>query len=269
MCGNNMAKAKKTSKAVTTEPKRIEKILISQPRPESEKSPYFEVARKYNVQIDFFPFIKLEGLNAKDFRKQKIDLAEYTGVVLLSRNAVDHFFRMCDEMKFKVSQDLRYFCITEAVALYLQKFILYRKRKVFFSADGSAEGLMDVIQKYKDKVKILLPVSENTKNEMSPLLTKGGFDYQEAVLYRTVGTEIKPIVDNGYDLILMFSPFGVETLASNYPDFNSETTILGGFGVNTCAAIENVGFKCTIPAPAPGAPSMVAALSQYLDKTNK
>lgn len=264
-----MAKATKSTKAAPKAPKRIEKILISQPKPESDKSPYFEVARKYNVEIDFFPFIKLEGLSAKDFRKQKIDLAEFSGVVLCSRNAVDHFFRMCEELKFKVSQEMRYFCITEAVALYLQKFILYRKRKVFFSADGSPEGLVDVIQKYKDKVKILLPVSENTKNEVSPLLSKNGFDFQEAILYRTVGTDISAVLSKKFDIILMFSPFGVETLHGQIDNFDVGNTIIGGFGSNTCNAITQAGFTCTIQAPTPGLPSMVAALSHYLDQTNK
>lgn len=258
----------KTDKSTAPE-KRIQKILISQPRPESDKSPYYEVARKYNVELEFFPFIKLEGVSGKEFRKQKLEMAEFTGVILLSRNAVDHFFRMCDELKFKVSPDLRYFCITEAVALYLQKFTLYRKRKVFFSADGTIDGLMDVVQKYKDKVQLLLPVSENTKNEISHLLTAQGFKYAEAILYRTVGTEVKPIVDKGHDLILFFSPFGVETLVANYPDFDSQKTLVGGFGNNTCLAIENAGLTCSIAAPAPGKPSMVSALTQFLETTNK
>lgn len=264
-----MAKAAKAGKKALSTPKKVKKILISQPKPESDKSPYYEVARKYDVEIDFFPFIKLEGLNAKDFRKQKIELSEYTGVILLSRNAVDHFFRICDELKFKVSSEMRYFCITEAVALYLQKFILYRKRKVFFSADGSSDGLVDVIQKYKDKVNILLPVSENTKNDISPILTAQKFEYKEAVLYRTVSTDIKPVVEKGFDIILLFSPFGVESLTTHYPNFDSEATLLGAFGTNTCKAIEDAGFNCTIKAPEPGLPSMVAALNHYLDQTNK
>ncbi len=148
--------------------KRIEHILITQPKPESDKSPYFDLARKYNVELEFFPFIRVEGLNAKEFRKQKLDISDFSAVILVSRNAVDHFFRVCEELKFKVSQDMKYFCVTEAVALYLQKFILYRKRKVFFSADGTTEGLMDVLQKYKDRERFMLPVSENTKNDLSP-----------------------------------------------------------------------------------------------------
>lgn len=265
-----MAKAAKSSKAPTAKkPKRIEKILVSQPKPDSDKSPYYDVARKYNVQVDFYPFIQLEGLSAKEFRKQKLDLSEYTGVILLGKNAVDNFFRMCDEMKHKVSPDLRYFCKTEAIALYLQKFILYRKRKVFFSADGSLDGLLDVLNKYKDKVKLLFPVSENTKNVLSTMLSDNGYDFNEAVLYRTVGTDIKHIEKEQYDLVLMFSPFGVETLKANFPDLDSEATLIGGFGNNTCSEIEHVGFKCSIKAPAPGLPSMVAAISDYLDKTNK
>lgn len=265
-----MAKAAKTATKKVATPKRVENILISQPKPESEKSPYFDLAKKFNVNVDFYQFIQLEGLTGKEFRKQKIELAEYTGVILLSRNAVDHFFRMCDEMKFKVSPDLRYFCITEAVALYLQKFILYRKRKVFFSADGSHDGLLDVLAKYKDKAKFLLPVSENTKNEISHSLVEKGYDFQEAVLYRTVGRDLKPIFEaKQYDIVVMFSPFGVETLTNSFPDFNEKGILIGAFGTNTCKCVEEAGLTCTIPAPVAGMPSMVAALTAYLNTTNK
>lgn len=265
-----MAKAVKTASKNVSTPKRVEHILISQPKPESEKSPYFDLAKKFNVNVDFYQFIQLEGLTAKDFRKQKIELADFNAVILLSRNAVDHYFRMCDEMKFKVSAEMRYFCITEAVALYLQKFILYRKRKVFFSADGTHDGLIDVLTKYKDKAKFLLPVSENTKNEISHTLSDKGFQFQEAVFYRTVGRDLKPIFEaKQYDIVVMFSPFGVEALKTSFPDFNESGTIIGAFGSNTCKCIEEAGFTCTIPAPAPGMPSMVAALTAYLNTTNK
>lgn len=263
-----MAKSVKTTTSKGEQSIKVASILITLPRPESEKSPYFDLAKKYNVQIDFHPFIQLEGLSAKDFRKQKLELVDFTGVILLSRNAVDHFFRMCDEMKFKVSPDLRYFCITEAVALYLQKFIIYRKRKVFFSADGSNDGLMDVITKYKDKAKFLLPVSENTKNEISQSLIDKGFDFSEAVLYRTIGTDISNIMKKKYDVILFFSPFSIDTLLTNNPKFGKKDAVLGAFGNNTCSAIEASKLICTIKAPAPGMPSMVSALSAYLDKSN-
>ena len=250
-------------------PVKLSTILISQPRPESEKSPYFDLERKYNVKLTFHQFIRLEAFSAKDFRKQKIDLAEYNAVILNSRNAVDHFFRICEELKFKVSQEMRYFCITEAVALYLQKFILYRKRKVFFSADGTVDGLMDVLAKYKENEKFLLPVSENTKNEISPSLIKQKYKFTEAILYRTVPNNIESVLKGKkYDALIFFSPFGVESLMSFDPNFKQDS-VIGGFGNNTIKALEDVGFKVDIKAPVLNAPSMVSALDKYLATSNK
>lgn len=250
--------------------RRLKHILISQPRPESEKSPYFDLERKYDVKMTFHQFIKLEPCSAKDFRKQKIELAEYNAVILNSRNAVDHFFRICEEMKFKVSQEMRYFCITEAVALYLQKFILYRKRKVFFSADGTVDGLMDVLAKYKDSEKFLLPVSENSKNEISPSLIQKGFNFVEAIVYRTVSNDMAPFLKNkDIDAMLLFSPFGVDAILSTDPNFKQGKIVFGGFGNNTQKALEDAGFSVSIKAPMPASPSMVAALDKYLAAFNK
>ncbi len=245
----------------------VEHILITQPKPESDKSPYFDLERKYHVKLDFHPFIRVEGLNAKDFRKQKIDLANYGGIILLSRNAVDHFFRICDEMKFKVSQELRYFCATEAVALYLQKFIQYRKRKVFFSPDGSPEGLIDVLTKYKDREQMMMPVSENTKNDMSPLLNKHGFTFVEAVLYRTVSNDIKSLMSKQYDVIVFFSPFSIDAFMNNGPQAKQKSIRFAAFGNATCKAVEDAGLNLEIKAPTPNAPSMVAALNKFLLET--
>ncbi len=250
--------------------RRLKHILISQPRPESEKSPYFDLERKYDVKMTFHQFIKLESFSAKDFRKQKIELSEYNAVILNSRNAVDHFFRICEEMKFKVSQEMRYFCITEAVALYLQKFILYRKRKVFFSADGSVDGLMDVLAKYKDSEKFLLPVSENSKNEISPSLVQKGFNFVEAIVYRTVPNAMEPFLKSKeYDAMILFSPFGVDAILAADPNFKQGNIVFGGFGNNTQKALEDAGFTVGINAPMPAAPSMVAALDKYLAISNK
>lgn len=261
-----MAKAAK-SKVTAKATKPVESILITQPKPESEKSPYFDLERKYHIKLDFHPFIRVEGLSAKEFRKQKIDLSEYSGVILLSRNAVDHFFRLCEEMKFKVSQEMRYFCVTEAVALYLQKFILYRKRKVFFSADGSPEGLMDVLAKYKDKEKFIMPVSDNTKNDLSPLLAKQAYRFAEAVLYRTVSNDLKALMNNHYDMIVFFSPFSIDALLQNDPKFKQNGTLFGAFGNTTCKAVEDAGLSLQVKAPMPNAPSMVAALDKFLQGT--
>lgn len=263
-----MAKAAKAQTKII-EKKKIEQILITQPRPESEKSPYFELARKHGVQLDFFPFIRVEGLSAKEFRKQKLNLSDFTGTILVSRNAVDHFFRICEEMKFKVSQDMKYFCASEAVALYLQKFILYRKRKVFFSPDGSSEGLVEVLQKYREKERFIFPVSEHTKNDVSPLLTDAGFNFSEAVLYRTVSNEVKEILKNKYDVIVFFSPFSVETLLNNKTGFKQTETLIGAFGHTTSKAVEDSGLKLSIKAPMPNMPSMVAALDHFLCEESK
>ncbi|MBL7707313.1 MAG: uroporphyrinogen-III synthase [Taibaiella sp.] len=260
--------SKETAKAVAG--KRLKHILISQPKPESEKSPYYDLARKYDVKLTFHQFIKLEPFSAKEFRKQKIELAEFNAVILNSRNAVDHFFRICEEMKFKVSQEMRYFCITEAVALYLQKFILYRKRKVFFSADGSVDGLMDVLAKYKDSEKFLLPVSENSKNDISPSLIQKKFNFVEAIVYKTVPNAMEPFVGNKeYDAMILFSPFGVDAILSTDPGFKQGEVVFGGFGNTTQKALEDAGFTVAIKAPVPNAPSMVAALDKYLATFNK
>ena len=260
--------SKEIAKAVAG--KRLKHILISQPKPESEKSPYYDLARKYDVKLTFHQFIRLEPFSAKEFRKQKIELAEFNAVILNSRNAVDHFFRICEEMKFKVSQEMRYFCITEAVALYLQKFILYRKRKVFFSADGSVDGLMDVLAKYKDSEKFLLPVSENSKNDISPSLIQKKFNFEEAIVYKTVPNAMEPFVGNKeYDAMILFSPFGVEAILSTDPGFEQGDVVFGGFGNTTQKALEDAGFTVEIKAPVPNAPSMVAALDKYLASFNK
>lgn len=260
----------KTSAVKKVAGKQLKHILISQPKPESEKSPYYDLARKYDLKMTFHQFIRLEPFTAKDFRKQKIELSEYNAVILNSRNAVDHFFRICEEMKFKVSQEMRYFCITEAVALYLQKFILYRKRKVFFSADGSVDGLMDVLAKYKDSEKFLLPVSENSKNEISPSLIQKGYNFVEAMVYRTVPNDMEPFLKSKeYDAMLFFSPFGIEAIINTDANFKQGNMIFGGFGNNTQKAIEDAGFTAQIKAPMPAAPSMVAALDKYLAEFNK
>lgn len=259
-----MSKTATESKMSELKKRKIERVLITLPKPESEKSPYFEIARKYDLQMEFFPFIRVEGLNAKEFRKQRIELDDYTAVILVSRNAVDHFFRICEELKYKVPSDLKYFCATEAVALYLQKFILYRKRKVFFSPDGSSEGLVEVMAKSKDKEKFIFPVSEFTKNDVSPLMDVQGYDYTEAILYRTVGNDLTEIWDNKFDVIVFFSPFSIETLMDQYPEFKQNDTLIGAFGTTTCKAVEDFGWTLNIKAPTATMPSMSGALDSFL-----
>ncbi len=256
----------KNGKKVVSEKKAVKKILITQPKPESPKSPYFELAKKHNVEMDFMPFIQLEGILCKEFRKQKIEIASYSAVILTSKNAIDHFFRICEEMKLVVSQDTKYFCISESVALYLQKFILYRKRKVFFSADGTNKGLFDVIAKHKENEKFIYPCSENQQdNEIVGWLKNNNCEFVTPYMYRTISSDVKSRI-SGYefDVICFFTPSGVKSLFDNFPSFKQNGTFIGAFGANTSKAIEDAGLNLHIKAPAPQVPSMVAALEKFL-----
>lgn len=248
---------------------QVKKILITQPRPEGEKSPYFDLAKKHGITLDFHPFIVVEGVNSKDFRRQKIDIISYSAVVFTSRNAIDHFFRVCTEMKVNVSQDTKYFCITEAVALYLQKFILYRKRKVFYGADGTNKSLFDVINKHKDNEKFLYPCSESFDSEITNWLKNNNCEYATPVMYRIISNDVKEVVGRNYDIICFFTPGGVKSLLENFPKFKQNGTKIGAFGVNTLKAVEDAGLVLDIKAPQPQAPSMVSALEQYLSSSKK
>lgn len=245
--------------------------MITQPRPESDKSPYFELARKHSAELFFYPFIRLEGIPAREFRKQKIDIASYSAVIFTSRNAIDHFFRTCEEMKVTISQDTKYFCITEAVALYLQKFILYRKRKVFYGADGTNKSLFDVINKHKENERFLYVCSENQQdNEIVNYLKSNKCEYQLAFMYRTISNDIKAVMtETEYDVICFFTPSGVKSLYDNFPGFQQNGTSIGAFGSNTAKAVEDAGLNLEIKAPAPQAPSMVAALDLFLTNAAK
>lgn len=255
----------------STTVKAAKRILISQPRPESEKSPYFELERKYNLELVFHPFIKIEGIPARDFRKQKIDIVSFTGVIFTSRHAIDHFFRMCEEMKVTISQDTKYFCVTEAVALYLQKFILYRKRKVFYGADGTNKSMFDVINKHKENEKFLYICSENQQdNDIVNWLKNNKCEFQLAFMYRTVSNDIKEVMEaKSFYIICFFTSTGVKSLFDNYPKFKQNGTVVGSFGHNTLKAIEEAGLKIEIKAPAPHMPSMAAALDLFLAATTK
>lgn len=251
--------------------KAIKKILITQPKPESDKSPYFELCRKFNVELDFHPFITLEPIPAREFRKQKIEVQNYTAVILTSRNAIDHFFRMCDELKLNVSQDTKYFCITEAVALYLQKFILYRKRKVFYGSDGTNKSFFEAIHKHKGHEKFLYVCSENQQdNEICNWLKSNNCEYALAFMYRTRSSDVKHILTaNNYDIICFFTPSGIRSLFDNMPTFKQNGTIIGAFGSNTSKTAEEMGLVAEIIAPQPQAPSMVSALELYLSRNMK
>jgi uroporphyrinogen-III synthase len=259
--------AKKIEKKTTVTKNAPKKILISQPKPEGVKSPYYDLALKYGLILDFFPFISVEPVPSRDFRKQKIDIANYSAVIFTSRNAIDHFFRICDEMKISISQDTKYFCITEAVALYLQKFILYRKRKVFYGADGLNKSLFDVINKHKDNVKFLYPCSESFDSEITNWLKANKCEYATPVLYKIVSNDIKNIIARKYDVICLFTPGGVKSLMENFPKFKQKETKIAAFGANTFKAAEDAGITLDIKAPMPQSPSMVSALEKYLTST--
>ncbi|TAH03012.1 MAG: uroporphyrinogen-III synthase [Sphingobacteriales bacterium] len=251
--------------------KSVKTILITQPRPDSDKSPYFELARRYDVTLEFHPFIKLDAIPSKDFRRQKIDIAAFTGVIFTSRNAIDHFFRTCEEMKVNISQDTKYFCITEAVALYLQKFILYRKRKVFYGANGTNKSMFDVINKHKENEKFLYPCSENQQdNEIINWLKANNCEFATPFMYKTISSDVKDVLQKTvFDVICFFTPSGVKSLFDNLPDFKQNGTFIGAFGNNTSKAIEEAGLQLEIKAPLPQAPSMVAALDKFLSDLSK
>lgn len=246
--------------------KTIKNILVTLPQPVQNRSPYFDLAEKYKVNFIFYPFIEVQGLEAKEFKLQKLDINRYSAVILVSRNAVEHFFRICEESKIKVSQDLKYFCASEAVALYLQKFIQYRRRKVFFSADGSSEGLIEVLRKHKSKEQFIFPVSEFTKNDISPTLNEEAFKFDEAVMYRTVPTDIKKVMKNKPDVILFFSPFSVDALFSYDQKYQQGDTIIGAFGPATRQSVLEHGLTLDIEAPQVGIPSMSSAVDLFLEK---
>ena len=228
--------------------KSIKKILISQARPESEKSPYFDLEKKHKVSLHFHPLIQLVPIPSKEFRKFKIDIATFTAVVFTSKNAIDHFFRTCDELKININQDTKYFCITESVALYLQKFIMYRKRKVFFGADGTNKKLFDVLNKHKTNENFLYVCSENQQdNEIVNWLKDHQCKFDLGYMYRTEFSDIKKVFDeHSFDVICLFTPSGLKSLFQNIPHFKQNGTAIGAFGSSTCKAVEDAGLQLQI-----------------------
>ena len=247
--------------------RKVKSILVTLPKPETEKSPYFDLAKKYNLKIDFRSFIHVEGVPAKDFRKEKINLADYTAVVFTSRNAVDHFFRICEEMRFEVSVNLKYFCISESTALYLQKYIQYRKRKIFFGKQTAAD-LAEVLKKHASE-KFLYPCSDVATEDTMNFLQKNGYDVTPAVLFRTVVSDLSDLADVFYDILAFFSPSSIQSLYTNFPNFLQNNTRIATFGLNTQKAVADNGLIVDIAAPNPEAPSMIMALENYIKKSNK
>ena len=260
---------KNGEKNTTTKAGMVKKVLITQPKPEGEKSPYFDLAKKHNIELHFHPFIVIDGIPAKEFRKQKVDMVNFTAVIFTSRHAIDHFFRICEELKINVSQDTKYYCITEAISLYLQKFILYRKRKVFYGADGTNKSLFDVINKHKDNEKFLYPCSQSFDSEITNWLKSNHCEFATPVLYNVVSNDIKEVIAQNYDVICFFTPGGVKSLLENFPKYKQNGTKIGAFGANTSKAAEEAGLVLDIKAPQPQAPSMVSALELFLSTQKK
>lgn len=253
-------------KTVAKAPK-VKSILVSQPKPESDKSPYHDLAKKYNLKIDFRPFIHVEGVPSNDFRKERINLADFSAVILTSRYAADHFFRMCEEMRIGNLDQLKYFCISESTAFYLQKYVVFRKRKIFYGK-SSINDLIDVIKKHK-KEKFLLPCSDIHKQEIADTLAENNIEFTKAIMYRTVCSDLSDLADVNYDMLVFFSPSGITSLMKNFPKFKQNKTRIAAFGSTTNKAVEEANLRVDVMAPVPEAPSMTMAIEQYLKKVNK
>ncbi|HEY0976848.1 MAG TPA: uroporphyrinogen-III synthase [Flavobacteriales bacterium] len=246
---------------------KIKTILVTQAGPTDDKNPYSELAKKHSLKIDFRPFIKIEPVAAQEFRQERINILDHTAVVLTSRNAVDHFFRMCKELRLTVPETLKYFCVSESVAYYVQKYIVYRKRKVFIGKQTFSD-LMDVIKKHKDE-NYLVPCSDIQKQEIPELLDKAGVKYTNAVFYRTVASDLSDLNDVKYDMLVFFSPGGIESLKKNFPTFKQNGTLIAAFGPTTVKAVRDAGLRLDVEAPMPEAPSMTGAIDLYLKKAAK
>lgn len=241
---------------------KVKKILVSQPKPTSEKSPYYEIAKNYGVDIVFRPFIKVEGLTSKEFRQQKISIPDFTAVIFTARTAIDHFFRLCEEMRITIPDTMKYFCTTESIALYLQKYTVYRKRKIFHGETGKLEDLMPYIIKHS-KEKFLYAVSDVHKDD-STLLDSNHINYTKAVMYRTVSNDFTPEEKFDYDMLIFFSPSGIVSLLKNFPNFEQGDIRIGCFGSTTAKAVKDAGLRLDFDAPSVQAPSITAALENYL-----
>jgi uroporphyrinogen-III synthase len=244
----------------------IKSLLISQANPAGNKSPYISLAEKYNLNVVFCPFVEIAGLGVSDFRKQKINLSNFTAVIFTSRNAIDHFFRIVAETKTNISQDLKYFCATEAVALYLQKFIQYRKRKVFYGADGSIKNLLSVIERHVANESFLYPCSEAQDSEIIKWLQRKESAFATPVIYKVISSVIKPLAQQKFDVICLFTPGSVKSLLEQSANINGNGTLIACFGDTTIKAAQQLGLKVDISAPIDNCKTMVSALEHYLKK---
>lgn len=246
---------------------KVKTILVSQPEPKTETSPYFDLSDKQKVKIDFRPFIHVEGISVKEVRGEKVDLNDFTAIILTSRNAVDHFFRVAEEMRFKVPDSMKYFCQSEAVAFYLQKYVVYRKRKIYVGT-RNFQDLSPLIKKYKEE-KFLLPSSDKLKPIVPIMLNELGVKWKQAVFYNTVISDLSDLADVYYDILVFFSPSGIDSLFHNFPNFKQNDTRIAVFGNTTVKAVENKGLRVDISAPTTEMPSMTMALNKYIQNVNK
>lgn len=248
---------------------KIKNILIAQPQPEGPKSPYFDLAIKYKLKIDFTPFVNVEGVAGKDFRKQRITLNDYSGIIFTSRNSIDHFFRICDELRVKMSQETKFFCTSEAIALYLQKYTQYRKRKVFYGDMNNNKELRTLLIKHRDATRFLYICAEVRKDEIPNFMAANNFNFAEGVMYRTVPNDLKSIKLSEYDMLIFFSPSGIHSLYHNFPKFKQDKLKIGAYGKTTADAILEKGLKLQLMAPLEHTPTILVALDRYLKDVNK
>jgi len=244
----------------------VKSILVSQPKPADPKSPYYALAKKYGIKIDFRPFIQVDPISAKEFRKQKIDILKHTAIIFTSRNAVDHFFAICKDLKIEVPADMKYFCISEQTAYYLQKYIVVRKRKIF-TGSKTAQDLIEILKKHKNE-KYLFPCSNIRKEDIPVYLEENGYNFSEAVIYETVASDLSDLDDVTYDILAFYSPSGINSLFVNFPKFKQNNTRIAVFGPTTAKAAKDADLIIDIEAPQPNAPSMTGALELYIKKAN-
>ena len=247
---------------------KIKKILVSQPKPTSDKSPYYDIAEKYGVEIEFRPFIKVESLSAKEFRQQKVSILDHTAVVFTSRHAIDHFFTLCTELRVTIPETMKYFCTSEQIALYIQNYVQYRKRKVFFGATGKFVDLIPAIVKHANE-KYFVPMSDVHNDEIKNALDAKKINHTEAVMYRTVSNDFTADEMFDYDMLLFFSPQGIASLMKNFPNFDQKEIAIGCFGPATAKAVKDAGLRLDLEAPTVESPSMTAALDKFIAERNK
>ena len=248
----------------------INKVLVSQPKPSSEKSPYYDIAEKYGVELVFRPFIKVEGMTAKDFRAQKVNILDYTAIVFTSRHAIDHFFTLAKELRVAIPEDMKYFCVTETISLYIQKYVQYRKRKVFFGSTGKIDDLIPTMVKHKQE-KYLVPMSDVHNDSVAKMLDAKKLQHRECVMYRTLSNDFTPeeVKTFDYDMLIFFSPSGIESLTKNFPDFKQGDIAIATFGPSTTQAVKDAGLRLDLEAPSEKYPSMTSALQHFLEEKQK